>query len=127
MHIKKLVSERTGKVFYRVFIRTPQRTITKTFRTKTQARDYGREIESNIEAINTGGNAALKNLKLSHCITEFVPTGKDPCIASHLCWWNEQLGHYKLLQINKRVFKRTWNKLAVSNGTMNRYSVTFND
>ncbi len=124
MHIKKIVSERTGKISYRAYISSPQGQISKTFRTKTLARDYGRKIEGNGELLDTYGSD-LKTVKLSQAIEQFIPAGKDTCIASRLAWWNAHLGKYKLTQIDRRIFSQTWNKLNVSNATKNGYKADF--
>lgn len=46
-HIKKLISSITGKVSYRVHIRTNHNTITKTFKLKKEAVAFARVIEGN--------------------------------------------------------------------------------
>jgi len=51
-HIKKLVATRTGKVSFRAHIRTNLKTITKTFKKKSDAVAFARKIEGSQDIID---------------------------------------------------------------------------
>jgi len=66
-HIKKLVSDHTEKVSFRVHIRTNKKTITKTFKLKKDALSFARTIEG-----NTGIKDALTEPLLNQTFTKVL-------------------------------------------------------
>lgn len=113
-HIKKLVSKKTGKVSFRVHIRTQLKTITKTFKLKKDAVSFAQTIEG-----NSGIKDALSEPLLNETFVSLLEiyTGDK----SRLTFFAEQFHQLKLNQIKKSTVVAALDNLTVSNGTINRY------
>lgn len=122
-HIKKIVSEKTGKVSYRVFIKTPIKTITKTFKKKSEASQFAKSIEGNADIQNLVTHPVL-NQTYSDAVNGFKSLGKDPQIYSRLNYFESYLGHMKLNLIKSNHIKDVLNTIlqdGKTGTTFNRY------
>lgn len=115
-HIKKLISSRTGKVSFRVHIRTKQKTITKTFKLKKDALSFAQTIEG-----NSGIKDALTEPLLNRTFKELLEiyTGDK----SRLKFFSSQFGELKLNQIKKSYILNSLDIIDEHSapGTVNRY------
>ena len=99
-HIKTLVSPRTGKKSYQVHIRTASKTITKTFKKKSDAVAFSRKVEGNTDILGILSNPLLEQT-FSDAIKEFNYSGSDADIHHRLEVFAEDIGHLKLSNIGE--------------------------
>lgn len=122
-HIKKLTSARTGKISYRVHIRTQQKTITKTFKLKKDALSFAQTIEGN-SGIKDALTEPLLNQTFQTLIDQYCRIPINDTIYSRLNFFAQSFGQLKLNQIKKSHIRSVLNELAGrgrSAGTVNRY------
>ncbi len=119
-HIKKLVSPRTGKISYRVHIRTHQKTITKTFKLKKDAVSFAQTIEGN-HNLKDVLTEPLLNQTFKKILSDYP--GED----YRLNYFSKEIGCLKLNQIKKSQINNCLNALAESAApaTVNRYRNDF--
>ncbi len=117
-HIKKLISSRTGKVSFRVHIRTNQKTITKTFKLKKDALAFSRTIEG-----NTGIKDSLTEPLLNQTFSELLKLYTDE--KSRLKYFKDYFGDLKLNQIKKSNIRIALDSIKASPATINRYRNDF--
>lgn len=130
-HIKTLVSPRTGKKSYRVHIRTPKKTLTKTFKKKTDAVAYSRKIEGSQDIIDSLTDPIL-NQTFTESLEQFIPAGdKQPAIGNdrnfrmRLESFESLFGQLKLNQIKKSHVKQWLDGLDLAPATVNRHKNCF--
>lgn len=126
-HIKKIVSTKTGKTSYRVFIKTSTKTITKTFKRKSDALAFSKTLEGNQDIQDILTHPIL-NQTFSDSLKEFEPTGKDEDIHYRLKYFDERIGHLKLYQIKSPHIKKPLDEIiknGKANATRNRFLSDF--
>jgi len=130
-HIKKLVSTRTGKVSFRAHIRTNLKTITKTFKKKSDAVAFVRKIEGSQDIIDALTDPIL-NQTFTESLEQFIPTGeKQPGIGNdrnfrrRLETFDDLFGELKLNQIKKSHVKQWLDGLDLAPATINRHKNCF--
>ncbi|MCU7837013.1 MAG: tyrosine-type recombinase/integrase, partial [gamma proteobacterium symbiont of Taylorina sp.] len=117
-HIKKLISAKTGKISFRVHIRTNQKTITKTFKLKKDALSFSRTIEGNAN-IKDALTEPLLNRTFSDLLLIY------PSEKSRLKYFNDYFGDLKLNQIKKSHIVFALDSLKLAPATINRYKNDF--
>ena len=130
-HIKTLISARTGKKSYRVHIRTSAKTITKTFKKKSDAVQFSRTIEGNKDVLNSLVDPFL-NQTFTEALETFIPaenaepiTGNDRNFRSRLETFEVLHGHLPLNQIKKSHVKQWLDSLGLAPATVNRHKTCF--
>ena len=123
-HIRKLISERTGKVSYKVEIVTPTKRITKTFKKKTDATAFARRIEGNDILKDTLINDFLMQ-PFSDAYALYKEQTKDKKGMARLKNFVDVLGNIPLRSIKKSQIRRVRDSLNVADSTKNRYMNDF--
>ena len=86
---------------YKAIIRPQNKVIkTKTFSRKTDAREWARKIEANLDKVNVHDSlgAAITFNELSN---EYLSQwqGRDPSLPNRVKWWSERIGKRTLIEI----------------------------
>jgi hypothetical protein len=94
--IKKMVSEKTNKISYRVQIRkSGYRPKSKSFKTKKLAEEWARNTENNIERLDAFGTTDMRSFTLGRLIDE-CPPPNGRSARQQLKWWNKHFGNIPL-------------------------------
>jgi integrase len=110
--------------------------LSKTFSTKKSAQDWAREMERDADLGHAlpGAEARRRTVKylLDHVMK--TDTGRDRSRGERMLWWNEQIGHLKLAEVNKGVIANALHELETAKSertgkmrrtsTVNRYLTT---
>lgn len=128
-HIKTMLSIKTGKKSYRVFIKIPhKKTITKVFKKKSDAVKYSRTIEGNNDLKDSLVDPVL-NQTFSEALKEYKHVGNDPDMMNRLNYFGSQFGQLKINQIKKSHVLKALNDLIplrnLKPATQNRYKNSF--
>jgi len=89
---------------------------TKTFRTKTNAREWAKRIESDLELVRALGLPGAA-LTLEQLATEYLMhwKGKDTAVNTRAQWWVTQIGTHKLTDINVTLIRNKLDHYAEGN------------
>lgn len=126
------IVRRKGKngVTYQAKIRKKGRTLSKTFRRKTDANMWASQIETDISRGQLPSPDAMKHT-LAELISRYTQNELDGIKTAedkirHLKWWEDQIGSYKLADISPKVLSECRDKLKKGRapGTVNRYMVS---
>lgn len=126
------IRERKGKkgTSYQVEIRLRGHTETQTFSRKTDAKDWAKDIETQIKRGEYFSVQEARKRSVAELIKEYkaniLPTrGKDKVtVKGHLDWWIKEIGHYRLSEIKPSVLAERREKLleqGKANNTVIRY------
>ncbi len=89
------------------------KSITKSFPTKTQAKEFARKVEGNAKLAQMLGDPLTNGLTLSKLIHSYMEqyNGKDYSIVHNLNWWDQEYGHYKVSQFTDNIVRQAINHL----------------
>jgi len=87
--------------------------ISKTFPTKTQAKQFVRQVEGDAKLAQMLGDPLTNSLTIFDLITAFVEqySGKDKTILLNLNWWLQKYGHFKVSKFTEDTVRQAINHL----------------
>lgn len=104
------------------------RPISKTFKTKTLAKQFVREVEGDFQLQHALGRPIVNKIKFNDFVELYLNqyTGKDPSTTGRLKWWCEQFGNIDVTEVTSFMVDDGLIKLSktLSGSTVNRYKST---
>lgn len=138
--ISKKVSKKTGRISFRVKVRTQGNYVCKTFTRHTDAKRWEQDTEAAIRNGNYAKEAKLQKHTVSDAINryqkEYLPRNpkRQQDIIQKLTWFEQEMGHLQLADLSKSIIvekrlklKNTPQKCGkpLTNSTVNRYMSAF--